>query len=174
MNGSTQRLAARMASLAWLAAALAACTGLGGVRPLYGPVPGSVSLQLDAPPDAVAAAAAEEVQHLGLRVQWLSREEGYLETQWFDLTARSSSQEPAFSDLERVVKMRFFADPAAGKTRLLAECVTTRLVDPSRPQRELERMAPEGHAGRELLTQVLNRLRSRFPAEEPGRTTGPR
>ena len=142
---------------------LAGCAGLGGVRPVYGPVPGSVGLQLDAPPAAVTRAAAEEIQHAGLLVQWISPEEGYVETQWYHLATRESSREPAFRDLDRVVKIRLFADPTAGKTRLAAECVTAMLVDPSRPPRELERMVPEGHAGREVLTQILDRLRQRFP-----------
>ncbi len=144
--------------------AIAGCAGLGGVRPIYGPVPGSVGLQFDALPDAVTRAAAEEIQHAGLLVQWISPEEGYVETQWYHLATRESSQEPAFRDLDRVVKVRLFADPTAGKTRLAAECVTATLVDPSRPPRELERMVPEGHPGREVLTQILDRLKQRFPA----------
>jgi len=163
----------RPAGLCLLAVVLGACASLGGLRPLYGPVQGSVSVQLGGSPEAVTRAAVEEVQHAGLHVQWLSVEEGYVETQWYDLSSRGSSSEPAFRDLDRVVKMRFFADPTAGRTRLAAECVTTIMVDPSRPQRELERMAPEGHAGREMLTQVLDRLRRRFPVVEPGPTAGP-
>jgi hypothetical protein len=143
--------------------ALAGCAGLGGVRPVYGPVPGSVDLRFDAPPDAVTRAAGEEIQHAGLLVQWISPEEGYVETQWYHLATRESSREPAFRDLDRVVKIRLFADPTAGKTRFAAECVTATLVDPSRPPRELERMVPEGHPGREVLTQILDRLKQRFP-----------
>jgi len=158
------RAAIRAAALAiGLGAALAACAAMGGVRPRYGPVPESISLLLNAPPDAVTRAAAEEVQHAGLRLQWLSPEEGYLETQWYDLGSHESATEPRFRDLERTVKIRLFADPSAGKTRLVAECVYTTLVDPSRQTRELERMAPAGHAGREVLQQVLDRLGRRFP-----------
>jgi hypothetical protein len=153
----------RLVAAAACGLALAGCAGLGGVRPVYGPVPGSVDLRFDAPPDAVTRAAGEEIQHAGLLVQWISPEEGYVETQWYHLATRESSQEPAFRDLDRVVKIRLFADPTAGKTRFAAECVTATLVDPSRPPRELERMVPEGHAGRELLTQILDRLKQRYP-----------
>jgi len=135
---------------------------MGGVRPGFVPVPGSVNLLLDAAPDAVTRAAAEEVQHAGLRLQWLSAVEGYVETQWYDVRSRTSSAEPLSGDLDRTVKIRLFADPTAGKTRLVAECVVTSLVDPSRPHRELERMAPDGHAGRELLQQILDRVTRRF------------
>lgn len=145
------------------AVGLAACTGLGGVRPMYGPVPGSVALVLADSPDNVTRAAADEVQQAGLRLQWMSVEEGYVETEWFNVTTRVSTPQPDLGDLEHSVKVRFFADPTAGKTRLAAEAVTTYAVDPSRPQRELERMAPPGHPGREVLTQILDRLKTRFP-----------
>lgn len=151
-------------------AALAGCAALGGVRPLYGPVPGSVALELNAPPDAVTRAAAEEVQHAGLALQWISPAEGYVETQWFNVTSRVSTPEADLRDLAHTVKLRFFADPTAGKTRLAAEAVTTYAVDPSRPQRELERMAPEGDPGREVLTQVVDRLKRRFPMPDSSRT----
>lgn len=151
---------------------LAACAGLGGVRPYYGPVPGSVSIEFAAPPDVVTRAASEEVQHAGLALQWMSAAEGYVETEWFNVTTRVSSPNPDPGDLDHSVKLRFFADPTAGKTRLAAEVVTTYAVDPSRPQREMERMAPEGHPGREVLTQILDRLKRRFPS--PTDTTGAR
>jgi hypothetical protein len=152
------------------AATLAACAGLGGVRPFYGPVPGSVSLQLAAAPDAVTRAAAEEVQHAGLVLQWMSPTEGYVETLWFNVTTRASAPSADIGDLEHSVKIRLFADPTAGKTRLVAEVVTTYAVDPSRPQREMERMAAEGHPGREVLTQILDRLKQRFPGTDSTRT----
>lgn len=152
-------------------AALAGCAALGGVRPFYGPVQGSVDLLLNAPADAVARAAAEEVQHAGLALQWMSPAEGYVETQWFNVTSRASTPDPDLRDLAHSVKLRFFADPTAGKTRLAAEAVNTYAVDPSRPQREMERMAPEGDPGREVLTQILDRLRRRFPMPDSTRTT---
>lgn len=144
--------------------ALAACAGLGGVRPYYGPVPGSVTLQFATSPDAVTRAAVEEAQQAGLAVQWASPAEGYVETQWFNVTTRVSTPSPDLRDLDHSVKFRFFADPVAGRTRLVAEAVTSYAVDPSRPQRELERMAPEGHPGREVLTQIVDRLKRRLPS----------
>jgi hypothetical protein len=157
------RPSAARASVAACAVALVGCAGLGGVRPNYGPVPGSVAFVIEAAPDAVTRAAAEEVQHAGLMLQYSSAVEGYLETQWFDLSTRASALEPDLHDLEHSIKVRFFCDPTAGKTRVVAEVVTSYAVDPSRPVRELERMAPEGHPGREILTQILDRLKRRFP-----------
>ncbi len=150
-------------ALAAVALGAAACAGLGGVRPYYGPVPGSVTVVFTAAPDAVTRAAAEEVQRAGLALQWMSAAEGYVESQWFNVTTHVSSQTPDISDLDHSVKVRFFADPTAGKTRLVAEVVASYAVDPSRPQREMERMLPEGHPGREVLTQLLDRLKGRLP-----------
>lgn len=99
-----------------------------------------------------------------------SPEEGYIETQWFSLTTRASSLEPDMHDLEHSVKVRFFCDPTAGKTRVVAEVVTSYAMDPSRPTREMERMTPEGHPGREVLTQILDRLKRRYPSARDSTT----
>ena len=56
------------------------------------------------------------------------------------------------------------------KTRVVAEVVTSYAMDPSRPVRELERMAPEGHPGREVLTQILDRLKRRYPSARDSTT----
>ena len=166
MHGSAESVLAPVArvAVAACAVALAGCAGLGGVRPNYGPVPGSVSFVLVALPDAVTRAAAEEIQHAGLQLLYNSAEEGYVETQWYSLTTRASAFEPDMHDLEHSIKVRFFCDPTAGKTRVVAEVVTSYAVDASRPVREMERMAPEGHPGREILTQILDRLKRRYPA----------
>jgi hypothetical protein len=154
------------------AATLLGCAGLGGVRPRYGPVPGSVSLELSAAPDVVTLAAAEELRQAGLTPQGMSAAEGYVESQWYDVTTHASSAEPPFRGLDRAVKLRFFADPTAGHTHLAAEAVVTYLVDPSRPQRELEHMVPQGHAGLGILRGILDRLKGRFPSPtDTARTT---
>jgi len=151
---------------------VAACLNLGGVRPLYGPVPGSIALQLDASPDAVIAAAARDAAVVGFRVASSAANEGYLETEWFDVGAQRSVTARA-RDLDRVVKLRFFADPAAGKTRLAAECVRRIAYDPSVPPRDLERMVPDSTPGRVLLDSIIGRLKVEFPPPTPAPGTSP-
>jgi hypothetical protein len=138
----------------------------GGVRPRYGPVPGSLSLQLDARPDSVIVEAARQIRHAGLAVLRSAPDEGYLESQWYDLQARRTVDARA-RDLERVVKLRFFADPTAGRTRLAAECVRRIADDPSEPARYLERMVPDSTPGRVLLDSVVARLKTAFPPAAP-------
>jgi len=62
------------------------------------------------------------------------------------------------------VKVRFFADPVAGKTRLAAECVRRIADDPSEPERDLERMVPDSSPGRILLDGIVGRLKAAYPA----------
>jgi hypothetical protein len=140
--------------------AQAGCAALGGVRPRYGPLPGSVTVTVATRADSVTAILAEAALQSGLEVEHISTAEGYVETAWFRLDTRTTVAPPA-SALERTVKLRFFADPVAGRTRLIAECAVRIAFDPSLPDRELERMAPEGHAGRELLTEILRRVTER-------------
>ena len=153
--------------------AAAGCFNFGGVRPLYGPVPGSIAVELNAAPDAVIAAAAVDVAAAGLRVARVAANEGYLETRWYDVRSQRTVGERA-RDVEHVVKLRLFADPAAGKTRLAAECVARIAYDPSVPERDLERMVPDSTPGRVLLDSLVARLKVAFPMPTPADSTRPK
>lgn len=132
------------------------------MRPVYGPLPGSLSLQLDALPDAVIVAAAHEVQAAGLKVVRVAADEGYLETEWYDVAARRTV-DARTRHFDHIVKLRLFADPTAGKTRLAAECVVRIAYDPSEPERDLERMVPDSTPAHALLDSLIARLKVVFP-----------
>lgn len=122
-------------------------------------MPGSVLVRIEAQPAAVIRALDVSAREAGLRVVRLSPEEGYLETAWHELadsTARTLPRE------RRRVRVRMFADPVAGRTRLLAECVTRVYEDPSLPDRELERMVAETHPGYRLLQEILRDAQRRL------------
>ncbi len=89
--------------------------------------------------------------------------EGYLESSWYDLGRRATVSGRA-RDLDQVVKLRFFADPTAGRTRLAAECVRRFAYDPSEPERDLERMVPDSTPGHVLLDSIIGRLKAAYPA----------
>ncbi len=165
---ATRHRAVPLAALAL--AGLSACLHLGGARPLFGPVPGSFSLVLDGQPEAVIAAAAGEVQRAGLVVLRSAPDEGYLETQWYDV-ATQRTVSPRARDLDHTVKVRLFADPAAGKTRLAAECVVRIADDPSEPPRDLERMVADSTPGHVLLDSLVARLKVIFPPPPPADTS---
>jgi len=133
---------------------VAACASFGGIRPQERPIEGAVQLTVQPAPVPLVMALDSVVRARGLAVAAEAPSEGYLETRWFDLEARRSVPDP-FGNFDRIVKLRFRVDPVQGKTRVIAECVLRTAWDPSVPERELERMAPEGHAGRVLLEEIL-------------------
>lgn len=140
------------------AAALAACSSTGGIRPRYTALPQSEMLTANRAPDQLIEDLAATLRTAGLRVARQANNEGYLETQWYDVETRTATQ-PPFNHLDRVVKMRFFADPVQGRTILLAECVQRLAWDPSRPERELERVVPAGHPGLVLMDSLIAAFR---------------
>jgi len=160
-------------AVAVAALALAACARLGGVRPRFAPIEGSVSAELEAQPDEVIGAAARELEAAGLRVAVTDAPEGYLESSWYDVGSKRTVSARA-RDLDRVIKLRFFADPTAGHTRLAAECVLRIAEDPSEPERDLERMVPDSSPGHVLLDSIMARLKTAYPlSAAPGTTAAP-
>jgi hypothetical protein len=114
----------------------------------------------------VIEAAARELRAAGLGVAVADPAEGYLESSWYDL-ARKVSVSGRGRDLDQIVKLRFFADPTAGKTRLAAECVRRIAVDPSEPERDLERMVPDSTPGHVVLDSIVGRLKVAYPVVAP-------
>ncbi len=127
---------------------------------------------LDLPASDVTQQLAASVTRVGLPVRTTEPREGYLESGWFDVQAHQPAREP-FDRLDSIVKLRFFADPAFGHTRLFAECVVRVAWDPSVPPRDLERMPPAGHPGRALLDSVLTVMQPHVVRDTTTRTGGP-
>jgi hypothetical protein len=98
----------------------------------------------------------------GLVISVASPEEGYLETDWYDVGAATAGGAP-FTDPRRSTLLRFFADATGDdRTRLAAEAIVRRTLDPSVPSRQGEMMAPPGHPGSEILRRLMAALDSRF------------
>jgi hypothetical protein len=150
------------------ALALAGCAALTSVRPRYTPKPGSLILLVAAEPAAVVRALDLAARESGLVLAASAPEEGYVETAWQELPAADSAA-AGLPREQRLVRLRFFADPRAGQTLLAAECVIRRFEDPSLPERELERMVSEAHPCYRLLQRVVRdtqrRLGGMTPAE---------
>lgn len=148
-------------ALGTLFAGAAACAA-GGVRPSYSPFPNARVDTVNAVPADVIQEIAARVQAEGMRLNWTSPEEGFLETQWYDLVTRESGQTDR-ANPDRVVLLRFFADPVGtDRTQLTTEAVIKRTSDPSVLPRDQEMMVPRGHGGDRLLARVLDGLRERF------------
>ncbi len=112
------------------------------------------------------AAVGRQVDSAGLVVRLADAAEGYLETGWYDLESRRTVSATA-RDLDHTVKLRFFADPTAGHTRLAAECVRRIAYDPSEPERDLERMVADSTPGRVMLDSLMAKLKAEYPMPAP-------
>jgi len=145
------RPGAMVAALLLLASA---CAGVGGVRPRYGALPQAAQTTIDGGPTAITQLIDNTVRGAGLQVTAAAAREGYVETAWFEIGSRRPVSLP-FTNMDRVVKLRFFVDPSQGRTRIVAECVYRIAWDPSVPARELERMVPDDHPGRLLLDSIV-------------------
>lgn len=104
--------------------------------------------------DSVVMALDARVRTMGLGVVRVAPREGYLESAWYDVARRATTQ-PPFDRLDSIVKFRFFVDPVQGKTRILAEAMRRIAWDPSTPARDLERMVPVGHPALAMIDSVL-------------------
>lgn len=154
-----------------LAAGVALAIGLvlscgGGLRPYLTPFPDAVIDTLDVLPADLIREIATLVTAEGLVISISSPEEGYLETDWYNVGAAASGGTP-FTDPRQSTLLRFFADLSGDEqTRLAAEAVVRRTLDPSVPSRQGEMMAPPGHPGYEILHRVLAALDSRFGPQQ--------
>jgi hypothetical protein len=149
------------ATLSGLILAGAGCAS-GGLRPSYEPFPNARVDTVNAAPAAVIQELATRIGGENMRPQWSSPEEGFLETQWFNVVTQESGVTDR-GNPERVVLLRFFVDPLeGGKSRVTSEAVTKRTTDPSVMPRDQEMIVPSDTAGDRLLGRVLNGLRERF------------
>lgn len=128
------------------------------------PYPQAQVAVVDAPPAQVVPEAVGWLVSQGLRVQWSSPQDGYVETAWYNVRTRQSVEgqtEPG--DLLNTVKIRCWADPnVPGKSQLTVEAVYRPLLDPSQPERDLERVVPQGSDGYRIAQQLIDAMKQKF------------
>jgi hypothetical protein len=141
----------------------AACAS-GGLRPSYEPFPQARVDTVSAAPAAVVQEINARLSAENMRPQWSSPDEGFLESQWFNVVTQESGVLDR-SNPDRVVLLRFFVDPIeGGKSKVTSEAVYKRTSDPSVLPRDQEMIVPAGHAGDQLLGRVLDGVKQRFGA----------
>lgn len=114
----------------------------------------------------VVPEAAAWLESQGLRPERASQTDGYVETAWFNVRTRQSTRGSDPRDLLHTIKIRCWADPyVPGKSQLTVEAVYRPLVDPSRPERDLEVIVPEGAEGARLTQQLLDAMKEKFGPE---------
>jgi len=142
---------------------LLSCTPI-TARPNFRPDPRALVVTLNARPERVTAALDSLVRAESLGVAHASVRDGYVETAWYDTQAhRTRHHEREITDLAATVEIRFWADPwVPGQTRLTAEPVYRPRYDPSRPERDLEVIAPKEHEGYKIAQKLIDKLKERF------------
>ena len=142
---------------------LAACTPI-TTRPDFRPDPRALVVTLDARPERITAALDSLVPAESLEVAHANVRDGYVETAWYDTQAhRTRHHEREITNLAATVKIRFWADPwVPGQTRLTVEPVYRPRYDPSRPERDLEVIAPKEHEGNKIAQRFVDKLKEKF------------
>ena len=154
----------RRSAFATLAAGavLAAACAVGGIRPAYEPFPDARVDTINALPVDVIQEAVARVNAENMRGAWESAQEGYFETQWFNVVTQESGKSD-LGNLDRIILLRFWADPIeGGKTKLTTEAIYQRTVDQSVPARDREMSVPVGHAGDRVRGRVIDGIKQRF------------
>src|SRR5262249_43062791 len=112
----------------------------------------------------ITAAVGTWFESQAIHTEWISAEDGYVESTWYNTDARKSVAGTGdIATLQATFKIRVWVDPdAPGKSKLTAEAVYRPMFDPSRGERELERNAPPGSGGAVLVQQLMDDMQKRF------------
>jgi hypothetical protein len=142
---------------------IAACAP-GTTRPSFLPYPEAVMVILAGPPERVTPQVSAWLAGEGLKIEWMSVQDGYVETAWFNTRTHESTMGMGdVGDLEGNVKVRCWMDPdAPGKTRFTTEVVYRPLLDPSRQERDLEVAVPAGSDGARLVERLREAMKTKF------------
>ena len=142
-------------------------------RPSFTPVPEAAGTEVrltvsEATRQLAAALKADSIPPRRIQVR-----DGYIETDWFDSrSGRVLRGRRAVGP--RTVRVRAWADPARpGSSQLTVETLYRPVVDPSLPERELERQVPRDHPVAVKVVATLKKLVDRYggspgPQTEPG------
>ena len=142
---------------------LAACTPA-TTRPAFLPYPQALVAVVDATPAQVVPEAVGWLVSQGLRAEWSSPQDGYVETAWYNVRTRQSAEgQTDPGDLLSTIKIRCWADPnAPGKSQLTVEAIYRPMLDPSRPERDLEMIVPQGSEGYRIAQQLIDAMKQKF------------
>ncbi len=136
----------------------------GTTRPSFLPYPEAVLIILGGPPERVTPQVSAWLAGEGLKIEWMSVQDGYVETSWFNTRTRESTMGVGdVGDLQSNVKVRCWLDPdQPGKSRFTTEVVYRPLLDPSRDERDLEVAVPAGSDGARLAERLREAMKTKF------------
>jgi hypothetical protein len=161
-----------------VACAAAACQP-NTTRPSFTPLPEAAGTEVRLPVPEATRRLAEAFKADSIPPNKIRLRDGYIETAWFDSrSGRVVRGQPVVGP--RVVRVRAWADPARpGSSQLTVETLYRPLLDPSLPDRELEREVAQDHPVAVKVVAALKGLVDRYggapaaPAETEAEPTGP-
>jgi hypothetical protein len=144
-------------------------------RPGLVPLPDAAGTEVRLPPREATRNLAEALRADSVPIRRVAIRDGYIESGWFDVRSRRpASARQAIG--QGVVQVRAWTEPARpGSSQLVVETTYRPMVDPSLPQRELERQVPRNHPVAVDVEGVLRRLVERYggPPAAPAPTSAP-
>ncbi len=140
-----------------LGAALVAACQPNTTRPGFVALPEAAATEVRLPVRDATRHLAEQLRASAIPISRVMLRDGYMESGWFNSrTGRPASGRPLGTG---TVQVRAWADPARpGSSQLSVETSYRPLVDPSLPQRELDRQVPNNHPVALKVTEVLKKL----------------
>lgn len=135
-------------------------------RPPFPPLPEALGQELRLPVREATRRLAEALRADTIPIRRIELRDGYLESPWFDArSGRPTRRRPVGTG---IVRVRAWADPARpGNSQLTVETLYRPLLDPSLPDRELERAVERDHRVARKVEAVLGRLVKRYGAPPP-------
>ena len=175
---STSRLTPRAATAALAIALLAvgACRP-NSTRPPFPPVPEAATTEIRLAPTEAVRLLAEALKADSITPSRVELRDSWLETRWFDTAPGAPVRRRPVG--AGAVRVRAWADPThPGNSKVFVETVYRPMVDPSLPERELDREVPRNHPVAVKVRATLQELVKRFggppqPAEAAGGGNAP-
>ncbi|MDZ4674686.1 MAG: hypothetical protein SGI84_09535 [Gemmatimonadota bacterium] len=130
-------------------------------RPAFLPLPAAATAELELPVAVAVDVIAEALRKDSIPVAETNVRDGYLESGWFlAQDGTPTSRRPLGVE---VVRVRGWVTPGrVGHTDIQVETVYRPMADPSRPERELDRLVPPDHPVARRLEGTLARLVTEF------------
>jgi hypothetical protein len=140
-------------------------------RPSFTPLPEAAGTEVRLPVKDATRYLADALKADSIPIHKVMIRDGYLESNWFYAKSkRPVSGRPLGTD---AVRVRAWVDPARpGSSQLSVETSYRELVDPSLPQRELDRQVPRNHPIGLKVEAALKHLVDRYGGP-PAPTTQP-
>jgi hypothetical protein len=146
-------------------------------RPPFPPVPESASTEIRLAPTEAVRLLADALKAESIPPARVELRDSWLETRWFDATSGAPVRHRPVG--AQAVRVRAWADPThPGNSKVYVETVYRPVVDPSVPERELDREVPRNHPVAVKVRATLQELVKRYggppkPAEAGGPGNAP-